>query len=227
VRAAHLVLLRHGESVWNSADRFGGWVDIPLTAPGVRQAADAGRNLVRAGLVPTAVHTSELRRAIDTASEVARVTGGRPATRRSWRLNERHYGAWQGRSRRDVLAEVGEEHFTEVRRGWSARPPEGGPRSGAEYPELGRTGVTAESLADVWTRLQPYWHESITRDLTTDAVVLVVAHGNSLRALVRHLDGLDEAELGSFELAVGRPRVYRFDRPDSTDGHPPAVRTVT
>jgi 2,3-bisphosphoglycerate-dependent phosphoglycerate mutase len=223
VRAAHLVLLRHGESVWNSADRFGGWVDIPLTAHGVRQAADAGRNLARAGLVPTAVHTSELRRAIDTASEVTGVTGGRPATRRSWRLNERHYGGWQGRSRRDVLAEVGEEYFTEVRRGWSARPPASGPRSGAEYPELRRPGVTAESLADVWTRLQPYWRESITRDLTTGAVVLVVAHGNSLRALVRHLDGLGEAELGSFELAVGRPRVYRFDRPDSADGHPPSV----
>jgi 2,3-bisphosphoglycerate-dependent phosphoglycerate mutase len=170
------------------------------------KAADAGRELAGAGLVPAAVHTSELRRAIDTASEVAGVTGGHPATRRSWRLNERHYGAWQGRSRRDVLAEVGEEYFIEVPRGWSARPPAGEMGSGAEYPELRRPGVTAESLADVWTRLQPYWRESIKRDLTAGAVVLVVAHGNSLRALVKHLDGLGEAELGSFELAVGSPR---------------------
>jgi 2,3-bisphosphoglycerate-dependent phosphoglycerate mutase len=106
------------------------------------------------------VHTSELRRAIHTAAEVAGVTGGHPVVRRSWRLNERHYGAWQGRSRRDVLAQVGEASFTEVRRGWSARPPAGVPRNEAEYPELRRPGVMAESLADVWARLQPHWHES-------------------------------------------------------------------
>lgn len=197
------MLLRHGESVWNSADRFAGWTDIPLTATGVRQAAEAGRRLAEAGLAPTVVHTSELRRATGTAAEL----GGNPVVRRSWRLNERHYGAWQGRRRADVRAEVGGERFAAVRRGWSARPP-AGPDAAGEHPELRRTGVEAESLADVWERLAPYWHETIVKDVTDDAAVIVVAHGNSLRALLKHLDGLDETEIGSVELSVGRPRIY-------------------
>jgi 2,3-bisphosphoglycerate-dependent phosphoglycerate mutase len=200
---AHLVLLRHGESVWNRADRFAGWADVPLSSRGLRQAGEAGRRLAEAGLTPTVVHTSELRRAVDTAAGL----GADGVMRRSWRLNERHYGAWQGRRRADVRAEVGEERFAAVRRGWSARPP-AGPGAPGEYPELRRTGVEAESLADVWRRLSPYWHETIAPDLTGDAVVVVVAHGNSLRALVKHLDGLDEKQIGSVELSVGGPRVY-------------------
>jgi 2,3-bisphosphoglycerate-dependent phosphoglycerate mutase len=213
VTAAHLVLLRHGESVWNSADRFAGWVDIPLTPAGVRRAAEVGKHLADAGLVPTAVHTSRLRRAVDTAAQVVCATGAGPVPRRSWRLNERHYGAWQGRSRQDVLAEVGPDHYATVRRGWSARPPASGePAAAGEFPELRRPGVDAESLADVWARLAPYWHETVHADLTAGAVVLLVAHGNSLRPLVRHLDGLGELETGALEIAVGRPRIYRFER---------------
>lgn len=247
--AAHLVLLRHGESVWNSGDRFAGWVDVPLTADGVRRAADVGKSLADAGLVPTAVHTSQLQRAMDTAAEVIGATGADPAIRRSWRLNERHYGAWQGRRREDVLAEVGKERFSEVRRGWSARPPAsaqpgstgvhpelrrlgtaadsagghlelrrpGTAADGAgEYSELRRPGITGESLSDVWDRLAPYWHETISADLTPGAVVLVVAHGNSLRPLVKHLDGLGESEIGSLELAVGHPRIYRVEQGDAS-----------
>lgn len=231
--AAHLVLLRHGESVWNSGDRFAGWVDVPLTADGVRRAADVGKSLADAGLVPTAVHTSQLQRAMDTAAEVIGATGADPAIRRSWRLNERHYGAWQGRRREDVLAEVGKECFSEVRRGWSARPPasaEPGSTgvhpelrrpgtaadSAGEYSELRRPGITGESLSDVWDRLAPYWHETISADLTPGAVVLVVAHGNSLRPLVKHLDGLGESEIGSLELAVGLPRIYRVEQGDAS-----------
>jgi 2,3-bisphosphoglycerate-dependent phosphoglycerate mutase len=202
---ATLVLLRHGESEWNAQNLFTGWVDVGLTPRGVDQARQSARLLVAAGLVPSVVHTSVLTRAVRTASIVLEELGPpNPPVRRDWRLNERCYGALQGMDRRAARERFGDELYTLWRRSYDGRPP---PLDAGDDPTHPRT----ESLADVVARLLPYWRDAIVPDLRAGGPVLVVAHGNSLRALVAHLDVLSPAEVLDLNIPTGMPLRYDLD----------------
>lgn len=211
-----LILLRHGESAWNSENRFTGWVDVPLTARGMQQARRSGDLLRDAGLLPTVLHTSVLTRATGTGT-IALEAAGRASVpvHRHWRLNERHYGALQGRDRKAVRAQYGEEQFQLWRRSYDVPPPPIEPgsewdiSSDPRYPGL--TVPRTESLADVVARLLPYWYEVIVPDLSAGQTVLVTAHGNSLRGLVAHLDGLSRHEVLGLNIPTGMPLHYDLD----------------
>jgi 2,3-bisphosphoglycerate-dependent phosphoglycerate mutase len=214
-----LVLLRHGESTWNAEGLFTGWVDVGLSKQGFAEAEHAGELLARSGLRPEVVHTSVLTRAIQTANATldAADLAWLPV-RRSWRLNERHYGALQGKNKAQTRAEYGDEQFMAWRRSYDVPPPpisDDDPLSQASDPRytlltpdlLPRT----ECLRDVVRRMLPYWHDAIVPDLAEHGVVLVVAHGNSLRALVKHLNGIGDAEIAALNIPTGIPLVYRLD----------------
>jgi 2,3-bisphosphoglycerate-dependent phosphoglycerate mutase len=217
---ARLVLLRHGESEWNAKGLFAGWVDVGLAPRGLAEASDAGRRLVEAGLAPDVVHTSVLTRAVQTANATLDAAGlaWLPA-RRSWRLNERHYGALQGKSRAATREEFGDEQFMLWRRSYRVPPP---PITGDEllaqacdprYASLPPELLPAcESLQDVERRLLPYWYDVITADLSVCRTVLLVAHGNTLRALVKHLDSIGDDEIAALNIPTGMPLVYELDR---------------
>jgi 2,3-bisphosphoglycerate-dependent phosphoglycerate mutase len=199
-----LVLLRHGESTANADDRFGGWLDFDLTTRGREEAARAGMLIRDAGLQPAAVHTSLLRRAVDTAEIVIAETNATNApVHRSWRLNERHYGRLQGRTRASVREEFGDAVFNGLRRSYDMTPPPAGPPG--EH-------VDGESLADVRKRLVPYWDAEIVADLRAGRTTLVVAHGNSLRALCMHLDGLTAEQVSALNIPTGAPLRYALDQ---------------
>ncbi|MGZ8737908.1 MAG: phosphoglyceromutase [Nocardioides sp.] len=214
-----LVLLRHGESDWNAKNLFTGWVDVPLTDKGRDEAARGGTLMAEAGVLPDVLHTSLLRRAIATA-QLALDTCERHwiPVKRSWRLNERHYGALQGKDKKATLEEFGEEQFMLWRRSYDTPPPRlddssewsqtGDPRY-ADLPEeiMPRT----ECLADVVERMLPYWYDAIVPDLRSGQTVCVAAHGNSLRALVKHLDGISEEAVVGLNIPTGIPLVYRLD----------------
>ena len=218
-----LVLLRHCESICNKENRFAGWVDVPLSECGRAQAQRCGSALRRAGLQPDVAHTSVLSRAVSTA-EIALAASGRRCVgiQSSWRLNERHYGALQGRSREQVRAEFGDAEFMRWRRGYLTRPPAIGPSSPFSqasdplYRDLGIVPPTTESLADVSERLLPYWYSAIVPDLRIGNTVLVVAHSNSLRALIKHLDAISDSDIVELNIATGAPLRYEFD----DDVHP-------
>jgi 2,3-bisphosphoglycerate-dependent phosphoglycerate mutase len=198
-----LILLRHGESTANADDRFGGWLDFELTARGREEAARAGQLIREAGLQPAVVHTSLLRRAVDTADIVITETAANDASvHRSWRLNERHYGRLQGRTRASVLEEFGEAAFNELRRSYDTAPPPAGPQG--EH-------IDGESLADVRKRLVPYWTAEIAAHLRAGRTTLVVAHGNSLRALCMHLDDLTADQISALNIPTGAPLRYELD----------------
>jgi 2,3-bisphosphoglycerate-dependent phosphoglycerate mutase len=213
-----LVLLRHGESEWNAKNLFTGWVDVGLSAKGEAEARHGGELLREAGLRPDVVHTSVLRRAIRTA-EIALEAAERSwiPVHRSWRLNERHYGALQGKNKAEIRAEFGDEQFMVWRRSYDVPPPPladdadwsqaGDPRYASLFELLPRT----ECLADVVTRMLPYWYDSLVGDLLTGRTVLVAAHGNSLRALVKHLDGLTDDEVVGLNIPTGVPLRYDLD----------------
>jgi 2,3-bisphosphoglycerate-dependent phosphoglycerate mutase len=211
-----LVLLRHGESEWNAKNLFTGWVDVPLSAWGERQAARSGELMRQADLLPDVVHTSLLRRAITTA-HLALDAADRHwiPVRRDWRLNERHYGALQGKDKAQVREEYGDEQFARWRRSYDIQPPPIDPRS--EFSQDGDpryAGVEipkTECLADVVTRMLPYWEASIVPDLRAGRTVLVAAHGNSLRALVKHLDGIDAQTIVGLNIPTGIPLRYDLD----------------
>src|SRR5690349_15946582 len=184
-----LVLLRHGESEWNKANLFTGWVDVPLSETGRAEAARGGELLVENGLLPDVLHTSVLRRAI-TTSELALAEAGRSwiPVKRSWRLNERHYGALQGKDKKQTLETYGEEQFMLWRRSYDVPPPpiaddaEFSQFGDARYSELPPEIMPkAECLKDVLDRALPYWYDAIVPDLRAGKTVLVAAHGNSLR----------------------------------------------
>lgn len=212
-----LVLLRHGESDWNAKNLFTGWVDVPLSDKGRAEAEHGGRLLAGAGVLPDVVHTSLLRRAITTAN-LALDAADRHwiDVRRHWRLNERHYGALQGKDKKQTLETYGEEQFMLWRRSYDVPPPPiadgdefsqaGDPR----YAGLGADMPASECLADVVVRMLPYWHSAIVPDLTAGKVVLVAAHGNSLRALVKHLDGISDDAIAGLNIPTGMPLVYRL-----------------
>jgi 2,3-bisphosphoglycerate-dependent phosphoglycerate mutase len=215
------VLLRHGESDWNQKNLFTGWVDVRLSDQGIAEAKRAGELLVEHALLPEVLHTSLLRRAIRTA-EITLHNAGRHwiPVRRSWRLNERHYGALQGKNKAQVRDEFGEQQFMLWRRSYDVPPPPladddehsqvGDPR----YADLLEIVPRTECLKDVVGRMLPYWYDAIVPDLRSHGVVLVVAHGNSLRALIKHLDGLSDDEVVALNVPTGIPLRYELD--DST-----------
>src|SRR3954467_12197134 len=214
-----LVLLRHGQSTWNAENLFTGWVDVPLSETGEQEARRGGELLREAGLLPDVVPTSLLRRAISTANLALDVADRHwIPVRRDWRLNERHYGALQGKDKKATLEQYGEEQFMRWRRSYDVPPPPiadddefsqvGDPRY-ADLPDeiMPRT----ECLADVIDRMLPYWYDAIVPDLRAGRTVCVAAHGNSLRALVKHLDGMDEETVVGLNIPTGIPLVYRLD----------------
>ncbi|WP_152366073.1 phosphoglyceromutase [Microlunatus speluncae] len=214
-----LILMRHGESEWNAKNLFTGWVDVGLNDKGITEAQRGGQLLVESGLLPDVVHTSLLRRAIRTA-EIALGVADRMwiDTRRSWRLNERHYGALQGKDKAATLAEFGEEQFMTWRRSYDTPPPEIKPDdefanfNDAKYASLPTEArPSTECLKDVLIRALPYWYDQIAPDLRAGKVTLIAAHGNSLRALVKHLDGVSDAEIVGLNIPTGIPLVYELD----------------
>jgi 2,3-bisphosphoglycerate-dependent phosphoglycerate mutase len=214
-----LILMRHGESEWNAKNLFTGWVDVGLNDKGITEAQRGGQLLVESELLPDVVHTSLLRRAIRTA-EIALDVADRMwiDTRRSWRLNERHYGALQGKDKAATLAEFGEEQFMIWRRSYDTPPPEIKPDdewanfNDAKYASLPSEARPAtECLKDVLVRALPYWYDQITPDLRAGKTTLIAAHGNSLRALVKHLDGVSDADIVGLNIPTGIPLVYELD----------------
>lgn len=214
-----LVLLRHGESVWNAENLFTGWVDVELSDTGKAEAARAGELIAAAGLNPRVLHTSVLKRSIETANiALEKIDLPWLPVRRTWRLNERHYGALQGKNKKMTLDEYGEEQFLIWRRSYDVPPPPIDPNSefaqnhDERYRLLPPQAIPlTECLKDVSARLLPYWQDAIVRDLNIYSTVLVVAHGNSLRALVKHLDGISDAGIASLNIPTGVPLVYRLN----------------
>jgi 2,3-bisphosphoglycerate-dependent phosphoglycerate mutase len=216
---SQLVLLRHGESEWNAKGLFTGWVDVGLSAAGAAEAQRGGAMLAESGLRPDVVHTSVLTRAIQTAHLALESAGllWLPV-HRSWRLNERHYGALQGQDKAQTRETYGDEQFMLWRRSYDVPPPplpDDDPTSPVADPRyallpddlLPRT----ECLRDVVARMLPYWQDAIVPGLAAGQTVLVVAHGNSLRALVKHLDGIGDAEIAELNIPTGIPLVYELD----------------
>jgi 2,3-bisphosphoglycerate-dependent phosphoglycerate mutase len=221
-----LVLLRHGQSTWNAANLFTGWVDVPLSETGEQEARRGGELLRSSGLLPDVVHTSLLRRAISTA-HLALDAADRHwiPVHRDWRLNERHYGALQGKDKKQTLDEFGEEQFMLWRRSYDTPPPEIEP--GTEFdqsadPRYAGTAVPrTECLKDVVARFLPYWEQAVVPDLRAGHVVLLAAHGNSLRALVKHLDGVSDDAIAGLNIPTGIPLRYDLDddlRPQTPGG---------
>ncbi len=214
-----LILLRHGQSIWNLENLFSGWTDIGLTPLGEQEARTAGRLMVEEGLKPDVVHTSVLIRAIDTADLALDEAGWTDLpTRRSWRLNERHYGALQGLNKKETADEFGAEQVLAWRRSYDVRPPaldlddERHPSHDDRYSYIDPKEIPAtECLADVVDRMLPYWHEVIVPELRAGHTPLIVAHGNSLRALVKHLDGVSEEDIVGLNIPTGIPLVYGLD----------------
>ncbi len=216
---ATLILLRHGESEWNSKNLFTGWVDVDLNEKGVGEAKRGGDLLKSENLLPDVVHTSVLRRAIHTAY-LALDGCDRHwiPVRRSWRLNERHYGDLQGKDKAQTLAQYGEEQFMLWRRSYDTPPPPlaaDNPYTQVDDPRYAMLPSEArpltECLKDVVVRMLPYWYDSIVPDLRDGKVTLVAAHGNSLRALVKHLDGISDADIASLNIPTGIPLLYELD----------------
>ena len=213
------MLLRHGESDWNSRGLFTGWVDVGLAEKGRQEAATAGELILGTGLRPHVVHTSVLTRAISTANGVLEVAGlSWLPVKRSWRLNERHYGALQGKDKAQTRAEFGDEQFMTWRRSYDVPPPplpDDDPLSQASDPRYGllppELMPRTECLRDVVARLLPYWYDAIVPDLAGDKTVLVVAHGNSLRALVKHLDKISDEAIAELNIPTGIPLLYELD----------------
>lgn len=214
-----LILLRHGESEWNAKNLFTGWVDVDINAKGAAEARRGAELLVSEGLLPDVVHTSLLRRAIHTAY-LALDGCDRHwiPVRRSWRLNERHYGDLQGKDKAQTLSQYGEEQFMAWRRSYDVPPPP--LDDDAEYSQFhdpryadvpADVRPRTECLKDVVGRMLPYWHASIVPDLVAGHVVLVTAHGNSLRALVKHLDQISDADIAGLNIPTGIPLLYELD----------------
>ena len=216
--ATKLILLRHGESEWNEKNLFTGWVDVRLTQKGEKEALRAGELFKEHNLLPEILHTSLLRRAISTAQIALDKTDRHwIPVRRSWKLNERHYGALQGKDKKATLAQYGDEQFQLWRRSFDVPPPpieDGDEFSQAKdprYKDLGNLIPKTECLKDVVERLIPYWEQEIIPDLKSGKVTLVTAHGNSLRALVKHLDGISDQDISALNIPTGIPLLYELN----------------
>jgi 2,3-bisphosphoglycerate-dependent phosphoglycerate mutase len=211
-----LILLRHGESVWNAENLFTGWVDVALSDKGETEARRGGELLRDAGLLPDVVHTSVLRRAISTANIALDVADRHwIPVKRDWRLNERHYGALQGKNKKQTLEEFGEEQFMLWRRSYDTPPPPIEP--GSEFAQDGDpryAGIDApktECLKDVVARMLPYWEAEVVPDLRLGKTVLLAAHGNSLRALVKYLDRVSDDAIAGLNIPTGIPLQYNLN----------------
>lgn len=214
-----LVLVRHGQSEWNEKNLFTGWVDVKLSAKGEQEAARAGELLKENNVNPDILFTSKLTRAIQTAN-IALEKADRlwiPVVR-SWRLNERHYGALQGKDKAATLEQYGEEQFTTWRRSFDIPPPvieDDSPFSQSNDPRYGDVDPSVlpktESLALVIDRLLPYWQDSISSELLQGKTVMITAHGNSLRALVKHLEHISDADIAKLNIPTGIPLVFDLD----------------
>ena len=213
-----LVLLRHGESQWNAKNLFTGWVDVDLSDKGRAEASRGGQLLADAGVLPDLLHTSLLRRAINTANLALDAADRHwiPVVR-SWRLNERHYGDLQGKNKKEVRDKYGDEQFMQWRRSYDIPPPPiaednefsqaGDPR----YADIDGPAPATECLKDVLERVLPYWTDAIVPDLQTGKIVCIAAHGNSLRALVKHLDNISDDQIAGLNIPTGIPLVYELD----------------
>ena len=212
-----LILLRHGESEWNALNLFTGWVDVDLSAKGEAEAKHGGALLKDKGQLPDVVHTSLLRRAIRTAN-IALDACDRHwiPVKRDWRLNERHYGALQGKNKKQTLDTYGEEQFMLWRRSYDVPPPAIDPAdefaqtNDPRYADIDDLPMT-ECLKDVVARMVPYWEQQIIPDLKSGKTVLITAHGNSLRALVKHLDNISDEDIAALNIPTAMPLVYRLD----------------
>ena len=213
-----LILLRHGQSDWNAKNLFTGWVDVALSSQGEAEAKRAGELLKEKNLLPDVLHTSLLTRAIHTA-EIALGACERKwiPVSRSWRLNERHYGALQGKDKAATLKEYGQEQFKLWRRSFDTPPPaiadsdQYSQASDIRYKDLGPDLPKTECLKDVVKRLMPYLDNEIANDLRQAKTVLVVAHGNSIRAIVKHLACISDSDIAEVNIPTGIPLLYRFD----------------
>ncbi len=213
-----LILLRHGQSEWNAKNLFTGWVDVALSSQGEAEAKRAGELLKEKNLLPDVLHTSLLTRAIHTA-EIALGACERKwiPVSRSWRLNERHYGALQGKDKAATLKEYGQEQFKLWRRSFDTPPPaiadsdQYSQAGDIRYKDLGPDLPKTECLKDVVKRLMPYLDNEIANDLRQAKTVLVVAHGNSIRAIVKHLACISDSDIAEVNIPTGIPLLYRFD----------------
>jgi 2,3-bisphosphoglycerate-dependent phosphoglycerate mutase len=211
-----LVLLRHGESEWNALNLFTGWVDVHLTEKGMAEGKRAGELLAEHKILPDIVYTSLLRRAISTANLALDAADRHwiPVVR-DWRLNERHYGALQGKNKAEIRDKYGDEQFMLWRRSYDTPPPP--IEAGSEFSQDGDpryadiAAPATECLQDVVARMVPYWESTISKELQAGKTVLVAAHGNSLRALVKHLSHISDADITGLEIPTGEPIVYDFD----------------
>ncbi len=215
----HLVLLRHGRSEWNDKNLFTGWYDCSLNDEGRAEARQAAPLMAAAGLLPTVVHTSLLDRAIETAQITLReLNRSWIDVRRSWRLNERHYGNLTGKNKTEIKNQYGDEQLMKWRRGYNTPPPpitpenQFNPNNSPAYADLPPELLPAsECLADVMARMLPYWNGIISDDLAAGHTVLIVAHGNSLRALVKHLDNISDDDIAELNLGTGIPFYYELN----------------
>lgn len=212
-----LVLLRHGQSEWNEKNLFTGWVDVNLTDKGRAEAARGGELLKERNILPDVVHTSLQRRAINTAN-IALDAAERlwVPVKRTWRLNERHYGALQGKNKSEIRAEYGDEKFMTWRRSYDVPPPpldDNDPYSQANDPRYAdvENAPRTECLKDVLGRMLPYWESDIKPDLAQGKTVLVAAHGNSLRSLVKHLESISDEDIAGLNIPTGIPLYYELD----------------
>jgi 2,3-bisphosphoglycerate-dependent phosphoglycerate mutase len=211
-----LILLRHGESEWNAKNLFTGWVDVPLNDKGWGEAKRGGELLKDAGVLPDVVHTSLLRRAIMTAN-LALDAADRHwiPVKRDWRLNERHYGDLQGKNKAETLEQFGEEKFMIWRRSYDVPPPaisDDNPYTQVGDPRYDGEPIPAtECLKDVLERALPYWESAIVPDLKAGKTVMVAAHGNSLRAIIKYLDGIADDAIVGVNVPTGIPLVYHLD----------------
>ncbi|ALC04905.1 2,3-bisphosphoglycerate-dependent phosphoglycerate mutase [Corynebacterium deserti GIMN1.010] len=211
-----LILLRHGQSEWNASNQFTGWVDVNLTEQGEAEAKRGGELLVESGVLPSVVYTSLLRRAIRTANIALNAADRHwiPVIR-DWRLNERHYGALQGLDKAETKEKYGDEQFMEWRRSYDTPPPEladdaeFSQANDVRYADL-ETVPRTECLQDVVVRFVPYFEEEILPRAKKGETVLIAAHGNSLRALVKHLDGISDADIAELNIPTGIPLVYEI-----------------
>ena len=220
---SNLVIVRHGQSTWNEKNLFTGWVDVDLTPLGEKEARGAGEQIKAAGIRFDAMHTSLLTRAVRTAHLALEAAGQvfLPVNR-TWRLNERHYGSLQGKDKVEMVKQFGADQVQLWRRSYDVPPPpvtvdhEHHPANDARYRLLAPDALpTSECLKDVVARVQPWWHDAVVPQLRAGLDVLVVAHGNSLRALIKHLEGIGDANIVELNVPTGMPRLYRFN-PDLT-----------